>query len=159
MQYAAMIKNLLKPEANSNPCYLTTGLWSRQCLNEAKKMCPADNQPIELATGEKDKFTRIAQSNDWLPIDPNASFVHYCQNETVHGFQFKDGMEGGKAHDSEFPFHLVPEGVPVICDMSSDIGSRPVDWSKYGMVYAGAQKNLGTAGCTVVILREDLIGK
>lgn len=67
-------------------------------------------------------------------------------------------MDGAKANDSEFPFHLVPEGVPVICDMSSDIGSRPVDWNKYGMVYAGAQKNLGTASCTVVIIREDLIG-
>jgi len=60
---------------------------------------------------------------------------------------------------THFPFHLVPEGVPVVCDMSSDIGSRKVDWSKYGMVYAGAQKNLGTSGCTVAIIRDDLIGK
>jgi len=60
---------------------------------------------------------------------------------------------------THFPFHLVPEGVPVVCDMSSDIGSRKIDWTKYGMIYAGAQKNLGTSGVTVCIIREDLIGK
>lgn len=95
MQYAAMIKNLLKPELNTNPCYVTTGLWSQQCLTEAKKICPADNQPVELTSGKKSAFTKISQSDDWLTIDQQASFVHYCQNETVHGFQFKDGMEGG----------------------------------------------------------------
>jgi len=79
-----------------------------------------------------------SDSNDWLTIGEKASFIHYCQNETVHGFQFKNGMNGAQNNESEFPFHLVPENIPVICDMSSDIGSRPIDWSKYGMVYAGA---------------------
>lgn len=66
MQYAAMIKNLLKPELNSNPCYVTTGLWSEQCIREAKKLCPTDNQPVELATGKKSAFTKISKSEDWL---------------------------------------------------------------------------------------------
>lgn len=135
---------------------MTTGLWSNQCLTEAKKMLPADNQPVELACSRACNYQKLIKPSQWRKIDPNASFVHYCQNETVHGYQFQDGVDEDES--THFPFHLVPEGVPVVCDMSSDIGSRKIDFSKYGVIYAGAQKNLGTAGCTVVIIREDLIG-
>lgn len=74
----------------------------------------------------------------------------------MHGYQFKDGLD--QDDRTAFPFNLVPKGVPVVCDMSSDIGAREIEWSNYGVIYAGAQKNLGTSGCTVVIIREDLIG-
>jgi phosphoserine aminotransferase len=96
-------------------------------------------------------FRQLPDQSTWK-IDNNASFVHYCQNETVHGWQFHEDDS-----DSAFPFDLF-SGMTICCDMSSDIGSRKVDWNKYGMVYAGAQKNLGAAGVTVVIVREDLLG-
>jgi phosphoserine aminotransferase len=147
LQYAAIIKNMLIPGRGAN--YLNTGLWSNQCLTEAKKM--SDVPPTEMASGAKSKFTHIAKPKDWN-INKDGSYVHYCQNETVHGFQFQDEA------DACFPFELFGN-MPVVCDMSSDIGSRRVDWTKFCMVYAGAQKNLGAAGVTVVIVREDLIGK
>ena len=120
-------------------------------------MLPEDNQPVELACSKPCNYTKMTKSSEWKKIHPNASFVHYCQNETVHGYQFKDGLDDDQS--THFPFHLVPQGVPVVCDMSSDIGARPIDFTKFGVIYAGAQKNLGTSGCTVVIIREDLIGK
>ena len=144
MQYAAIVKNLLKP--GQKACYLTTGLWSEQCITEAKKML----EPIEVATGARSNFTKIDSPDQWN-IDKDSSYFHYCQNETVHGFQFQDSGEAA------FPHKLV-EGMTVVCDMSSDIGSRKIEWDNFGVIYAGAQKNLGAAGVTVVIIREDLIG-
>lgn len=89
------------------------------------------------------KFTSIEDQNNWK-LDPNASFVYFCDNETV------DGVE----------FNFVPDtkGVPLVCDMSSNILSRPFDVSKFGLIYAGAQKNIGPSGVTLVIVRDDLIG-
>ena len=106
--------------------------------------------PIEVATGSRSNYTMIAKPEDWN-IDKEASYFHYCQNETVHGFQFQDSGEAA------FPHELV-KGMTVVCDMSSDIGSRKIEWDNFGVIYAGAQKNLGAAGVTVVIIREDLIG-
>lgn len=85
---------------------------------------------------------------DEMSIDPEGAYFHFCLNETVHGVMGND-----------FPFHKIPEGMPVLCDMSSCICSEPVDWSKYDLVYAGAQKNMGPAGVTVVIFKESLFGK
>ena len=144
MQYSAIVKNLLQP--GKQACYLTTGLWSEQCINDGKKML----DPIEVATGAESNFTHISDPSEWK-IDHSSSYFHYCQNETVHGFQFQETGEAA------FPHELV-EGMTVVCDMSSDIGSRKIDWENFGVVYAGAQKNLGAAGVTVVIIREDLIG-
>ena len=76
----------------------------------------------------------------------DAKYFHYCDNETIQGFEFKD-----------FPFDKVPEGQILVSDMSSNFMTKPVDWSKYGVVYAGAQKNVGPAGVTIVIVRTDLI--
>ncbi len=89
------------------------------------------------------KFTTIEDQNNWT-LSPNASFVYYCDNETV------DGVE----------FNFIPDtkGVPLVVDMSSNILSRPFDVSKFGLIYAGAQKNIGPSGVTLVIVREDLIG-
>ena len=88
MQYAAVVKNLLKFDESGkskNACYITTGLWSEQCITEAKKMFPADAQPIEVATGKESNFREISDPKTWK-IDKDTSYVHYCQNETVHGF-------------------------------------------------------------------------
>lgn len=82
-------------------------------------------------------------------IDENASFFHVCTNETVGGLEFTD---------TNFPWHLIPKDVPIVADMSSHIGTFNIDWSRYSVVYAGAQKNLGPAGCTVVICKKSLLG-
>jgi len=104
---------------------------------------------VTVADNIKDNdCTRMVPVSQWN-IDPEASFFHFCVNETVNGFEFDF---------TTFPFHLVPKDIPVICDMSSNIGTVDIPWDKVGMVYAGAQKNLGAAGCTVVIVREDLMG-
>ena len=87
----------------------------------------------------------MADPETWN-IDANAKFFHFCDNETIQGFEF-----------NPFPFDKVPEGQTVVCDMSSNFCSRPIDWSKFGVVYAGAQKNVGPAGLTFVIVRNDLI--
>ena len=84
---------------------------------------------------------------DQWQVDPEASYFHYCDNETIHGVEFND-----------FPFDKIPEGVTLVADMSSNFATRPIDWSKHGVVYAGAQKNLGPAGVCVVVVREDLVG-
>mmetsp|Transcript_13075 Transcript_13075/g.20307 ORF Transcript_13075/g.20307 Transcript_13075/m.20307 type:complete len:279 (+) Transcript_13075:23-859(+) len=149
LQYASIVKNLLKD--GEKGAYLATGLWSEQCINQAKKMCPEDQQPQLLASDKENGFHGVPEFKDWNMDLDKVSYVHYCQNETVHGVQFKD------SEDAQFPFDSFKD-IPVVCDMSSDIASRPIDFSKYGVIYAGAQKNLGAAGCTVVIVREDLIG-
>lgn len=83
-------------------------------------------------------------------IDPEASFFHYCSNETVHGFELDE---------ETFPWHLIPRDIAVVSDMSSNIGTRPIKWDRMDVIYAGCQKNLGPAGCSVVIVRRSLIGK
>lgn len=92
--------------------------------------------------------TRMVDPSKWK-IDPKGSFFHFCCNETVNGFE--------QDYD-KFPWHLIPKDMPVIGDMSSNVGTKPIPWDKFAMVYMGAQKNLGPAGCTVMIIREDLFG-
>ncbi len=118
--------------------YITTGSWSKKAIAEAKKYCE-----VNVAGASPDGvFTVPAQ--DQLQLNADAAYVHYTPNETIQGI--------------EFPY--VPEtgNVPLVADFSSTIISRPVDVSKYGVIYAGAQKNIGPAGLTVAIVREDLIG-
>lgn len=139
MQFSAIPFNLCKDKTKAS--YLTTGAWSEQAIKEAKKVC----QPSEVAPEHK-TFNTVPSPDTWQ-IDAEASYFHYCDNETIHGVEFND-----------FPFEKVPEGVNLVCDMSSNFATRPIDWNKYGVVYAGAQKNLGPAGVCVVIVREDLVG-
>lgn len=136
-QFSAVCMNLMGRTGVAD--YLVTGSWSAKAFKEAQKYGKAN-----LAFPKPEKFTTIADQSGWK-LDPNASYVYYCDNETV------DGVE----------FGFVPEtnGVPLVCDMSSNFMSRPVDVSKFGLIFAGAQKNVGPAGITVVIIREDLIGK
>lgn len=119
--------------------YVLTGDWSKKSAKEAQKY----GQVQVAATSEASKFTAIPPQGEWK-LDAGASYVHICSNETIGGVQF----------------HWTPDtgSVPLVADMSSDILSRPIDVRKYGLIYAGAQKNMGPSGLTIVIVREDLLG-
>ena len=120
--------------------YVYTGQWSSKSLAEARKYCTVNI----AASSEGSKFTAVPAQEEWK-LSKNAAYVHYCTNETI------DGLE----------FSFIPEvgDVPLVADMSSNILSRLVDVSRFGVIYAGAQKNIGQAGVTIVIVREDLLGK
>src|SRR5688572_27132513 len=120
--------------------YVLTGDWSKKSQKEAKTYGTVS----VAASGEAGTFTSIPKQSEWK-LDPGAAYVHICSNETIGGVQF----------------HWTPDtgSVPLVADMSSDILSRPLDVSRYGLIYAGAQKNIGPAGLTIVIVREDLIGQ
>jgi phosphoserine aminotransferase len=119
--------------------YINTGEWSKKSLKEAKTYGKVNI----AASGEASNFTAIPKQSQWK-LDANASYVHICSNETIGGVEY----------------HWTPEtgAVPLVADMSSNILSRPIDVSKYGLIYAGAQKNMGPSGLTIVIVREDLMG-
>jgi phosphoserine aminotransferase len=120
--------------------YVNTGEWSKKSIKEAKKYCTVN----VAASSEDANFTYIPKRETWK-LSPDAAYVHICSNETIGGLEY----------------HWTPDtgDVPLVADMSSTICSRPIDVSKFGLIYAGAQKNMGPAGLTVVIVREDLIGQ
>ena len=136
-QFAAVPMNLLRGKSKAD--YVHTGQWSKKAISEAKKYC----QVNIAATSEDANFTYVPSRDGWQ-LSKDAAYVHYTSNETIGGVEF----------------HWIPDTgeVPLACDMSSDILSRPIDISKFGVIYAGAQKNIGPAGLTLVIVREDLIG-
>jgi phosphoserine aminotransferase len=134
----AMLAMNFRP-AGASADYLVTGAWSKAAIKEAVKL-GATNQ---LYNGEADKFVRLPAASE-LAFDPKAAYAYFCHNETIHGVEFKSEP-------------VVPAGVPLICDMSSDFLSQPVDVSKYAMIFAGAQKNAGPAGVVIAIIREDLM--
>ena len=119
--------------------YVVTGDWSKKSLKEAKTYGTIN----VAASAEASKFTSIPKQGEWK-LDPGASYVHICSNETIGGVEF----------------HWTPDtgNVPLVADMSSNIMSRPIDVAKYGLIYAGAQKNMGPSGLTLVIVRDDLLG-
>ena len=120
--------------------YLNTGSWSKKAMAEGKRFCA-----VNVAASTQDsKFTRVPAQAE-LQLDSGAAYLHYTPNETIEGV--------------EFPYIPETGDVPLVADMSSTILSRPVDVSRYGVIYAGAQKNVGPAGLTLVIVRADLIGK
>ena len=130
--------NLLRGHAGAD--YIDTGEWSKKSIKEAKKYAK-----VNVAASAADSgYTTIPPRDSWK-LDPGAAYVHICSNETIGGVEY----------------HWTPEvgSVPLVADMSSSILSRPVDVSKYGLIYAGAQKNIGPAGLTIVIVREDLLGQ
>jgi len=145
MQYTAIVKNLigLKPAKTAN--LMVTGLWSEQNLAEMSKHCKVN---VVVNTVKDNDCTKMVPHSKWN-VDQNASFFYFCSNETVNGFEF---------NNETFPWHLIPKDMPVIGDMSSNIGTKAIPWDKFAMVFAGAQKNLGPAGCTIMIIRDDLIG-
>lgn len=138
LQFAMVALNLA--EQHSVADYLRTGAWSKKAHAEAGRLCRARLAADASANG----YTRIPPSADWAP-DPRARYLHYTTNETIGGVEFAFVPEAG--------------GVPLVADMSSDILSRPIDIPRFGIIYAGAQKNIGPAGLTLVIARRDLLGR
>ena len=137
-QFATVPMNLLRGKSSAD--YVNTGQWSIRAIAEAKKFCK-----VNIAASSEDANYSYAPRQERWKLDPAAAFVHYTSNETIGGVEF----------------HWVPDTgeVPLVADMSSHILSRPVDVSRYGLIYAGAQKNLGPAGLAIVIVREDLTGQ
>ena len=119
--------------------YVVTGSWGKKAAGEAKKFCN-----VNVAADASDRnFTYIPEESGWQRSD-NAAYLHYTPNETIAGVEF----------------HFIPDGdAPLVADMSSTILSRPIDVSRFGVIYAGAQKNIGPAGITVVIVRNDLLDR
>ena len=136
LQFAQVPMNLLHGKGKAD--YVVTGEWSKKAIKEAKNYCDA----AVAASSEDRKFTYAPKQ--WN-VRPDAAYVHYCSNETIGGVEF----------------HTVPShgAVPLVADMSSHFLSRPMDVSKFALIYAGAQKNAGPAGLTFVIVREDLLGR
>lgn len=137
-QFAQIPLNLM-PEGGLAD-YVDTGIWSRKAIDEARNF---GNIHVAASAREQDYFA-IPGQNDWQ-TSKDAAYLHYCSNETIGGLQFDWIPDTGE--------------VPLVVDMSSDILSRPVDVSKFGMIYAGAQKNIGPSGLVVIIIREDLLGR
>ncbi|WP_341325564.1 3-phosphoserine/phosphohydroxythreonine transaminase [Methylotuvimicrobium sp. KM2] len=137
-QFSFIPLNLLRGKTKA--CYINTGAWSEKAIKDGGRFCEA----IVSASSESEKFTTIPDVTGWQ-MDPNAAYLHYTSNETIHGV--------------EFPFIPDAQGLPLVADMSSNILSRKVDVSQFGLIYAGTQKNMGPAGVTVVIVRDDLIGE
>jgi len=136
-QFAMVPMNLLRGKTTAD--YINTGQWSAKAIEEASRYCTVN----VAASSEDANFTYIPPREQWR-LNPDAAYVHYTSNETIGGVEF----------------HWVPDTeVPLVADMSSDILSRPMDVTRFGLIYAGAQKNLGPAGLTLVIVREDLLGQ
>ncbi|MFO7592833.1 MAG: 3-phosphoserine/phosphohydroxythreonine transaminase [Pseudomonadota bacterium] len=143
-QFAMVPMNLLRGANKAD--YIVTGSWGKKAIAEAKRYCDA-NVAFDASAQNAEqpgKFTFAPAQGD-LKLSDDAAYVHYTPNETIEGVEFPYVPEVGEK--------------PLVADMSSTILSRPMDVSKYGVIYAGAQKNIGPAGLTVVIVREDLIGE
>ena len=141
-QFSMVPMNLLRKKKNAD--YINTGMWSKKAIKEAQRYCH-----VNIAASSEDSGYTYAPTQDrWTP-DLNAAYVHYTPNETIGGVEF-----------NWIPDLTYSENnIPLVADMSSNILSRPLDVTKYGLIYAGAQKNIGPAGLTIVIVREDLLGE
>jgi len=137
-QFAMVPMNLLRGKAGAD--YLNTGEWSKKAIKEAKKY-----GTVNVVATSEDKNFSYAPTQDKWNLNKDAAYVHYTPNETIGGVEIFWTPQTGD--------------VPLVADMSSTILSRPIDVSKFGVIYAGAQKNIGPAGLTIVIVREDLIGQ
>jgi phosphoserine aminotransferase len=136
-QFAAIPLNLTAPGASAD--YVNTGAWSKKAIAEAKRYVK-----VNVAADAGANYSTVPSEGQWQRT-PNAAYLHYTPNETIGGV--------------EFPFIPQTGDVPLVADMSSTILSRPIDVSRFGVIYAGAQKNIGPAGLVVVIVREDLLGR
>jgi phosphoserine aminotransferase len=137
-QFSVVPMNLLRGKDRAD--YALTGYWSKRAIAEARRYCK-----VNIAASSEDaKFTYAPPQEKWK-LDPGAAYVHMTSNETIEGVEF----------------HWVPDtgDVPLVADASSHILSRPLDVKRFGLIYAGAQKNIGPAGLTIVIVRDDLIGQ
>jgi phosphoserine aminotransferase len=137
-QFAGIPLNLTTRESTAD--YVNTGAWSKKAVAEARKYCRVN----VAADAAGSKYTTIPQQGEWR-LTADAAYVHYTPNETISGVEF----------------HWIPEtgSIPLVADFSSTILSRPIDIARFGVIYAGAQKNMGPAGLAVVIVRDDLLGR
>lgn len=137
-QFSMVPLNLLGDKRRAD--YINTGSWSKKAMAEAKRFCEVSI----VGDSSEVNFSRVPGQEE-LRLNADAAYLHYTANNTIFGTEF----------------HYIPDAgdIPLVCDASSNILSRPVDVSKYGVIYAGAQKNIGPAGMAIVILREDLLGK
>ncbi len=137
-QFAVVPMNLLRGKSVAS--YVNSGHWSARAIAEAKRYCK-----VHVAASSEDAKFSYAPKQDKWKIDPQSAYVHYTPNETIGGVEF----------------HWVPDAgdVPLVADASSNILSGPLDVSRFGLIYAGAQKNIGPAGMAIVIVRDDLIGQ
>ena len=138
LQFGMIPMNLMT--INKKADYINTGVWTKKAIQDAK-LCGEVNV---IASSEDKKFSYIPSMKN-LPVDKDADYVYMCDNNTIYGTKFKEYPDTGD--------------VPLICDMSSCFLSEPIDIKKFGMVYAGAQKNVGPAGVTIVIIRDDLVAR
>ncbi len=138
LQFSMIPQNFLPKDKSAD--YVVTGAWGEKAAKEAKKFGNVNTVFSSKETGYKS----IPQQAD-LRFSQDAEYIHYCSNETIDGVEFKYDLDGGN--------------IPVICDVSSNILSKPIDISKYSLIYGGAQKNIGPSGVTLVIIRDDLIEK
>lgn len=136
-QFSAVPMNLLNGANTAN--YLNTGQWSKKAIAEAGKYCSVN----VVASSQEQNFSCIPDVSDWN-VDDSAAYFHYTPNETIGGVEF---------------FHEPEVAMPLVADMSSTILSRPIEVNKFGLIYAGAQKNIGPSGLTIVIVKRDLLGR
>ena len=137
LQFAMLPMNLRPAGVSAD--YIVTGTWSKTALKEAQKLGEAKS----AASTEASNFNHLPRQDE-LKLDPRSAYLHFTSNETIHGVEY-------------FTEPTPPANVALICDASSDFISHPVEMSKYGLIYAGAQKNAGPAGVTIVIIRDDLL--
>lgn len=137
-QFSMIPMNLLRGKTKAD--YFNTGAWSQKAIDEAEKYCE-----VNIVSDSTDNnFTTIAEKATWQ-FSADAAYVHYTVNETIHGLEFDDIPDTGD--------------IPLVADLSSTILSRPIDVSRFGLIYAGSQKNIGPAGLCIVIVRRDLLGE
>ncbi len=136
LQFSMVPLNLMPPKNKAD--YIVTGSWAKKSVKEAKRVGAVNI----AATTESESFVRIPKQSE-LKLDPDTSYVHFTSNNTIYGTEWRNEPEVGN--------------VPLVCDASSDFLHKKIDINKYGLVYAGAQKNIGPAGVTVVIIKKDLL--
>jgi phosphoserine aminotransferase len=147
MQGGGLAENAIVPlnlSRGGKADFVLTGSWSQKSLKEARKYCQANI----AATDEANGFTQLPAPASWQ-LSTDASYVHICSNETIHGVEFHELPD----------LKTLGSNAPLVIDFSSQVASRPVDWSRVGLAFGGAQKNIGPAGLTLVIVREDLLGQ
>jgi len=138
LQFSMVPMNLLPPGGSAD--YIVTGSWSEKAVKEAKRV-----GAVKIAaTTAADNYARVPKQSE-LTLDPAAAYVHYTTNNTIFGTEWHNVPDVGR--------------VPLVADTSSDMFSRPIDIGKFGLIYAGAQKNLGPSGLTLVIIRDDLVAR
>ncbi len=136
LQFSMVPLNIMPPANKAD--YIVTGAWSKKAVKEAKRV----GEVNIAASTEEENFARLPRQDE-LKLDPEAAYVHYTSNNTIFGTEYKTEPEVGN--------------VPLVCDASSDILHKKIDVSKYALIYAGAQKNMGPSGVTLVIIRDDMV--